>query len=255
MKKLLGIFAIASFASIPAVQADIAGFEVGGYQWKPDYDGTLVSTEGTVIGSNIDLQSDLGFSDESHNIIWASLEHPVPMLPNFKIVSSDLDVSAFNTLTRDIVFAGETYSVSDDVTTVIDMSNTEYTFYWEILDNWVNLDLGLTLRSYDGEIALSTPTTGSNLNEQEELDFTIPLFYAKGRFDLPFTGFFVDASANIISYDDDSISDLMVGLGYESEIGFGASLGYRTFDLDIEEDDIVLDAKFDGTYISAFFHF
>ena len=252
---MLGVLAIASIASIPVAQADVAGFEIGGYQWTPDYDGTLTSSTDTVLGSTIDLQDDLGFSDESHNVIWVSLEHPVPFLPNIKVTSSDLDTSASNILTRDIVFGGETFSVSEEVNTTIDTSNTEFTLYYEILDNWANLDVGATFRQYDGEVRLTTDPNGSALDEFEPIDFTIPVFYAKGRFDLPFTGFFVDAQMNIISYDDDSISDMMIALGYESEVGFGASLGYRTFDLEVEEDDLTVDAKFDGMYISAFFHF
>ena len=255
MKKMLGIIAFASIAALPTAQADVAGFEIGVYQWTPDYSGSINSSTDTILGSTIDLQDDLGFTDESHNVVWASLEHPIPLLPNLKITSSNLDTTASSILTRDIVFAGETYSVSEQVTTIIDSSNTEYTLYWEILDNWVNLDIGATIRQYDGQVSLATPASGSNLNETEPLDFTIPLFYAKGRFDLPFTGFFVDGQVNYISYDNDSVSDMMVALGYESEIGFGASLGYRTFDLEAIEDDLNVDLKFDGAYISAFFHF
>jgi len=255
MKKLLGVFAVVGISSIPVAQADTAGFEIGGYQWNPDYKGFIVSDEGAIAGSQIDLQDDLGYTDEDHNVLWVSIEHPIPVLPNIKIVSSDLDSTANSILTQEVVFGGETFSVSDDVTTVIDSSNIEYTLYYELLDNWVNLDMGVTLRQYDGSVSLSTPSTGSNLNETEDLDFTIPLFYTKARFDLPFTGFFVDGQMNIISYDDDSVSDIMVALGYESEIGFGASVGYRTFDLEALEDDLEVDIQFDGVYFSAFFHF
>jgi len=255
MKKILGVLAIASFSAVPLAQADVAGFEIGTYQWTPDYKGTIRADDNLTQGDDINLQDDLGFTDDTHNVIWASLEHPIPLLPNIKITSSNLDTSATNTLTRTVEFGGETFSQSEEVTTIIDSSNTEYTLYYEVLDNWVNLDLGATFREYDGVVSLNTPESGSNISEVEPLDFTIPLFYAKGRFDLPFTGFFVDAQMNYIGYDDDSVSDLMVALGYESEIGFGASLGYRTFDLEAEEDDLSVDLQFDGAYFSAFYHF
>ncbi|MCW8875941.1 MAG: TIGR04219 family outer membrane beta-barrel protein [Kangiellaceae bacterium] len=255
MKKLLGAVAIASIVSIPTASADVAGFEVGGYQWTPDYKGTFASDSATVVGTDIDIQNDLGFTDESHNIIWASLEHPVPFMPNIKIVSSDLANAASSTLTRELSFGGETYAVNEDVSTTFDMSNTEFTFYYEVLDNWLNLDLGLTLRKYDGEVRLITDPSGSNLNEFEELDFTIPLFYLKGRVDLPLTGFFVDGQINIISYDDDEVSDTEFSLGYESDFGLGAKAGYRTFTLEVLEDTFSGDLEFDGAYISVFYHF
>ncbi|WP_444997897.1 TIGR04219 family outer membrane beta-barrel protein [Aliikangiella sp. IMCC44359] len=255
MKKLLSALAVASFAFVPLANADIVGFEVGTYQWKPDYAGTIKSDSNSILGTDIDINDDLGFDDESHNIFWVTAEHPVPFLPNIKIVSSDLKSSAESVLTREITFNGQTYSINENVSTAVDMSNTEYTLYYEILDNWVNLDLGVTLRQYDGMISLQTPPTGTDLNEEEDIDFTIPLIYGKARFDLPFSGFFAEGELNIISYDDDSISDIMVGVGYESDIGFGAKIGYRTFELDVEEDDITADMEFKGAYFSAFYHF
>jgi len=255
MKKSLSRLILASIAIIQTAQADVAGFEIGSYLWTPDYRGTFASDSATQQGTSINIQNDLGYSDDSHNIIWAKLEHPIPLLPNFKIVSSDLATSANSILTKEIVFGGQTYSVSENVSSSFDMSNIEYTFYYEILDNWLNLDLGFTLRKYDGEVSLSTPATGSNLNQVENLDFTIPLFYAAARADLPFTGFFIDAEINIISYNDDSLSDTSIALGFESDYGLGAKAGYRTFSMEVEEDNFTSDLEFDGTYISVFYHF
>ncbi len=255
MKKIIGTLSLACALAMPQLKADTAGFEIGTYQWKPDYEGTLASDTDSVLGSSIDIQNDLGFNDESHNVIWAALEHPVPFLPNIKIVSSDLESSASSSLSREILFNGETYSASEDISTVLDLSNTEYTFYYEVLDNWLNLDLGLTLREYDGLVQLNTDPSGSNINEVEDLDFTIPLLYLRGRADLPFTGFFVDTELNIISVDDDEVSDLSFAVGYESEFGLGVKAGLRTFTLDVEEDDFRGDLEFDGQYISIFYHF
>ncbi len=255
MKKSVGILVVTSLLSVQMVQADVIGFEVGAYQWSPDYSGTLSSDSNGTAGTVIDVKNDLGYSDESHNILYASLEHPIPLLPNIKIVSTDLMASSSSTLTRDLIFGGTTYSVDEDVFSVFDMSNTEYTLYYELLDNWINLDLGITFRKYSGVVKLETDPAGSGLNESEVLDFTIPLFYADVRADLPFTGFFVDAQANIIGYDNDSVSDLALTIGYESDFGLGASVGYRVFSLEVEDDTFNSDLEFDGAYINVFYHF
>lgn len=255
MLKKLSVLAIAGLTLSSYAQADTAGLEVGAYQWTPDYSGVFAVDEGDQLGTSLDIQDDLGFTDEDHNIIWVSLEHPVPFLPNIKIVSSDLDVSAASVLTRDIVFGGETFTASENVATRIDMSNIEYTLYYELLDNWINLDAGLTLRQYDGLVTLSTDPAGSNINESEPLDFTIPLLYVKGRVDLPLTGFFVDGEINIISVSGDSLSDTALSLGYESDFGLGAKAGYRTFSMEVEESDFTSDLEFEGAYVSVFFHF
>ena len=255
MNKTLPILAGAAFLLSPIVQADTAGIEVGAYQWTPEYSGLIAVDHNTQAGTQLDIENDLGFTDEGHNIAWASIEHPIPFIPNFKLVSSDLEVTASSVLTRDIVFGGETYTAAESVNTQIDMSNTEYTLYYEILDNWVNLDAGLTFRQYDGAVTLNTDPAGSNISESEVLDFTLPLVYVKGRVDLPLTGFFVDGEINIISYDGDSISDTAFSVGYESDIGLGGKAGYRTFSMEVEESNFVSDLDFSGAYISVFFHF
>ncbi len=255
MLKKLSLLALAGLSMTSFVQADTAGLEIGAYQWTPDYSGVFAVDEGNQLGTTLNMQDDLGFTDEDHNIIWVSLEHPVPFIPNIKIVSSDLDVSAASVLTRDIVFGGETFTASENVTTRIDMSNIEYTLYYELLDNWINLDAGLTLRQYDGIVTLNTDPTGSNINESETIDFTIPLLYVKGRVDLPLTGFFVDGEINIISFDGDSLSDTAFSLGYESDFGLGAKAGYRTFSMEVEDGDFTSDLEFKGAYVSVFFHF
>ena len=239
----------------PMTYADTAGIEIGGYQWQPEYSGLIAVDTTAQQGTQLDLEQDLGFTDESHNVIWASLEHPVPFLPNFKLVSSDLDVQASSILSRDITFGGETYTANEAVETRVDMSNTEYTLYYELLDNWINLDAGLTFRQYDGIVTLNTDPTGSNISESEALDFTLPLVYLKGRVDLPLTGFCVDGEVNIISYDGDSISDTAFSVGYESDLGLGAKAGYRTFSMEVEESEFMSDVEFTGAYVSVFFHF
>jgi len=255
MNKTFPLLAGVGFLFSSLAQADMAGIEVGAYQWTPEYSGFIAVDNDAQTGTQLDIENDLGFTDEGHNIIWASVEHPVPFIPNFKLVSSDLEVAASSVLTRDIVFGGETYTANESVTTQIDMSNLEYTLYYELLDNWINLDAGLTFRQYDGIVTLNTDPAGSNLSESEVLDFTLPLIYLKGRVDLPLTGFFVDGEVNIISYDGDSISDTALSVGYESDIGLGGKAGYRTFSMEVEESNFVSDVEFSGAYVSVFFHF
>lgn len=246
------IFAIAgmAFSFSAQLQADVIGFQIGTSAWTPDYSGSF-ALDGASAGTVIDIQDDLGFSDESHSNIWLKIEHPVPLVPNFKIVSSDLDATASSTLTRSISYGNESFSANADINTRFDMSNTEFTLYYELLDNWINFDAGLTIRQYDGQSRVSTATTSA----AEDLDFAVPLLYLEARIDLPFTGFFVDSSMNAISVNDNAISDVDVSLGYESDFGLGGRIGYRTLALEFDEADLDVDLEFKGTYLNVFYHF
>lgn len=250
MNKPLLTVAVAALAISSPLRADFVGLQLGTSSWTPDYSGT-VALDGSSAGDTIDVEDDLGFDDESHSDVWVKLEHPVPLLPNIKVVSSNLDASARSTLSRGINYGGVSFTSSSDVNTRFDMSNTELTLYYELLDNWINLDAGLTIRRYDGQSSISTSSDSAS----EDLDFSVPLLYLDARVDLPFTGFFVDSTLNTISVDDNSISDINVSLGYESDFGLGARLGIRTLDLEVDEDDFAADLKFEGSYLNLFYHF
>lgn len=255
MNKLLNraalVLVVSTLAFSSQIRADVVGFQIGTDAWTPDYTGDIALDSDSADGTVIDLEDDLGFTDESHSSFWVKIEHPVPLVPNLKIVASDLDANASSTLPRDITFGDETFNANEDIRTRFDMSNTEFTLYYELLDNWVNFDAGISFRQYDGQSTISTATTSAS----EDLDFVMPLFYLDARFDLPFTGFFIDSTLNTISVDDSSISDVSVALGYESSYGLGARMGLRTLDLEFDEDDVQADLQFEGAYFNLFYHF
>jgi len=241
-------------SSIPLVHADTLGLEIGAYQWNADYSGTAAVDSNSLLGTTLDMNDDLGFTDESHSVLWVKFEHPIPFLPNLKLVSSNIDTSAVSLLTRDIVFGGDAFTANENLYTQMDLSNTEYTLYYELLDNWLNLDVGLTLRQYDGIVTLASDSTGPN-NNDEVLDFVIPLLYINGRFDLPLTGFFVEGSMNVIRYDNDSLSDTELAIGYENEYGLGVKLAHRSLSMEVDEANFQSNLDLSGVYFSLYYHF
>lgn len=204
------LLVMASFA----VNADTLGFVVGGGSWTQDASGSL-STD--VTGA--------GFSDgDSATVFWAALEHPVPVLPNVRFATTPVDSSN-----------GSGDSLS--------MDQTDLTLYYEVLDNWVNLDLGLTGREVDGKITASSVT--------DDFNVTIPMIYARAAFDVPVTGLTVGALINTIGV----FKDVSYYVAYETGIGVGLEFGQRTQTIDLDESDVTSSLKNSGTYFAAFYHF
>lgn len=245
MKKTIQIIIVSAMLLSTQVQADVMGVQLGTSSWTPDYNGSFAN------GTEINIENDLGFDDGSHTVLWLKLEHPLPAIPNFKITSNDLDASSSSTLSGDIDYEGETFTASTDVNSRFDMTNTELTLYYELLDNWINLDMGLTLRQYDGQASIRSSTNSA----VGDIDFALPLIYVDARIDLPFTGFFVDSTLNTISAGDSEITETMVGLGYESDFGLGGRLGIRSLDMVFDESSLNADMEFEGTYLNVFYHF
>lgn len=249
MKKLL-LASVVAATAIPTVQADtVLGIYAGAYSWGADYSGDINDTDA---GETIDLEDDLGFSDESNMVFYVALEHPVPVLPNIRIQQTALDSSANGTLTRDFTFDDVDFSIGQDVATDMDFTHTDLTLYYEILDNWVNLDLGLTVRKFDGEIKIE----GGGEIAQVDLDAALPMLYVMAQFDLPLTGLSAGLQGNAVGYSGSSLLDLNGYVQYEFAFGLGLRGGYRSFTLELDDiDDIDSDLTLSGPYAALTFHF
>ncbi|MFT6592843.1 MAG: outer membrane protein, partial [Zhongshania sp.] len=225
-KRLIALAILAASASV-ATQADIVGASAGAYMWKQSWDGDVKAGS-----QSVDMNKDLGYDDETGKSFYVALEHPVPVLPNIRLQRTDLDISETNQISRDFSFDGKDYTAGESVNSTTDLTHTDATLYYEILDNWVNLDVGLTVRMFDGEVRLAAAGRDGSI----ELDAPVPMGYINARFDLPLTGLYASALANVISYGDNKITDISLGLGYEFGV-VGLELGYRNFDVDLEDDD------------------
>ncbi len=73
---------------------------------------------------------------------------------------------------------------------------------------------------------------------------------------MPFTGFYAGGELSTLSFDDNSVDDLTLKIGYESGIGFGVEGGYRTFTIKLADvSSIDTDITYDGVFINGFYHF
>lgn len=248
MKKLN--FCAIALAALPGiVSADtILGVYAGVGSWQSEFSGTL----NTYNSPDINVKDDLGINDSSNNMVWAALEHPIPIVPNIKLKSTALEIDGSNSLIRTINFNGSSITIGADVTTNLDLTHTDATLYYEVLDNWISIDLGFTIRKFDGELTML-----SNLVNvlPITIDETIPLLYAMGQFELPFSGFYGGFEANAVGFGDSNVTDLTAKLGYESNFRFGAELGYRIIDVTLEDTaNLNTDIDVDGFYAAITLH-
>ena len=247
MKKIiLSTIVAASLATV--VNADFLGAEAGYAVWSPSLSGTI---KGSGTGDiDIDLQRDLGYGDkEVNSFFWASFDHPIPLIPNIKVQQTNYTTS--NKSTSTVRFDGNKYG--GDVASSLTLDQIDVIPYYRILDNWVNLDLGINIKTINGNIKLSS--TGISPTDK---DFTavIPMLYAKARFDVPFSGLSVEADCSYIGYDGSEFVDMKAAIVYESPIGLGLNIGYRVENLVLDDiGDTNTDIKIDGLYAGLFYHF
>lgn len=218
-------------------QADVLGGTLGINLWAQQYDAR--ARDG---GDFIDFDSSFDVDDESDFQVYFSFEHPIPLLPNILLQHTRSTTEGAgiigSTLFDGVVLEG-------NVTSDLDLTHTDATLYYEILDNWVNLDVGLTARKFDASVEL---TAEDGTTASADADDVLPLIYVRAQFNLPFTGWKLRATGNYVEYDGDSISDLSGAVGWEVFAGLELELGYRLFDIDYSDGDELVDAQVEGLY-------
>ncbi len=233
--------------------ADSLGLWVGAGQWDREVTGYVRDTNDPADNFNLDNAAQgVAMADKREGYLYAVIEHPVPMLPNVKVVSTSQSHSGSGTYNR--TFGG--ISFSEDVEATLDLDHTDITVYWQVLDNVVELDLGLTARKYDGRVRVVGKTSG-NVGE-EAIDETLPLGYARVGFDLPLTGLSLAVEGNLISVGDSSASDITAKVMYETSFGLGVEGGVRKQTIELDRADtgtVASDIEFNGLFAGVFFHF
>ncbi|RLU01485.1 TIGR04219 family outer membrane beta-barrel protein [Ketobacter sp.] len=234
------------------------GLYIGGGSIDYDMSGEIKDLEQEDANS-LDLEDDLGLEGEAGSYLYIALEHGIPIVPNVKVAFSDITETATNLTDNEIDFGGETFPADSRIRTDLDFSHYDFTFYYELLDNWVNLDLGLTVRQLDGEMEIQGYQISSPsfvISAKEDLDFAVPLLYGKAQFDLPLTGLYAGVEGNWIGAGGTQLYDLWGKVGYTFAFGLGLEAGMRKMAIELDDvEDLDADVTLEGTYLAATFHF
>ncbi|WP_075188012.1 TIGR04219 family outer membrane beta-barrel protein [Teredinibacter haidensis] len=259
MKKLTPLLytpLIAASVLLPCAQthADtILGIYAGAGTWNASLDGSIGVDDIPITTDELGLEAD------NSTFVYVALEHPIPLIPNVRIHHSTLKSEGYAVVERNFTWSDVTFPAEAATTTLLDFTQTDITLYYEILDNWVSLDVGVTAKVLDGTASVYAEPEGlAVVTEEIELTGAIPMVYGMARFDLPLSGAYIAGNANYVSYDNSVISDLdiRVGWAFESVLDIGAELGFRQFKMELVDfDDANTDLTFDGPYLNVAIHF
>lgn len=242
MKKI--ILAILCACGSPLSWGDALGFQAGAGQWYINLKGDVGQN-----GSTTTLD-DLGFDNETSSVLWAMFEHPVPIIPNLRVMHSVISATETSTTSQRFTIGGILIDAQVQVLTEMDLSHTDATLYYEVLDNWVTFDIGVTARHMEGFVEIQSEVTQK---ARAELEGVLPMGYLNLQLDFPGSGFSIGGTANAISYRGDKVTDLSGRIGYLFEVtplmDIGVNVGYRSLRLLAEEfDDLYADATISGSF-------
>lgn len=242
---------------------------IGGF--FPALDSELqVNSKQLGTGSNVDLESDLGF-DENVNLFVLGGYWRFAKKHRFYFGYYGFDRDATKTLTREIewddkVFVADAKLQSEWEVDFI-YGKYGYSFYqgnkWELSGSLgiYFLDTSITLR---GEAEINNGEAGGSaeVTEEESIGLPIPLFGLTAEYYItPKWRAIASASYFTISIDewDGSVLDLSAQLEYLFHKNFGIGTGYSYFYADIERDGTKritqLDYQYQGVQIYGIWYF
>ena len=250
MKKTIIAAGLTALMATSAQADTLLGLYLGGSIWNAETTGSF--------GEQGSSESSFNFDDEKNSSFFAALEHPIPLIPNLKLASTDLTTKGSGNV-DEFNFGGPEFN--GDVTTDIDLSYVDYTLYYEIFDNdLLSIDLGITGRDFDGEIIVTSDDDDSVPPGSLDVSGVVPMLYVSTVIGLPFTGFDVFAEGNLLSFDDHTLYDYQAGISYavldNIAVDFNVNLGYRATKLELSDlDDLNTNLDFKGVFLGAVVHF
>ena len=237
--------------------ADTLGVYIGGNVWANTASGTL--------GESSSDQADLGLDDATQGSFFIAFEHPIPLIPNMRISSNQLDTDGSSLLDSSFEFGDEDFNSGDKIASNFEASYIDYTLYYELFDNGLfSFDFGITARDFDSDITVSSSTTSGDdevvTSTTVSTSEIIPMVYVATNVGLPFTGFNLYAQGNLLSFDDSTVYDYEAGISYELVdsivLDVNLTLGYKAVKLELDDiDNLYSDLDFDGVYAGAVIHF
>jgi outer membrane protein len=239
---------VALLLSLPA-HADFIGIYASADAWQYDGDISVAQTNKPTEKFNVDQQTQANLA--------VSIEHPVPFIPNVRIRYNELQ--AADTL-NSVAFQFDNKTYLGNVDLDMQLNNTDFILYYEILDNIVSIDLGIAAKNIKGDVQVKGNTLTGSQTSTVSFNETIPMVYASVGGSLPFTGWSAKAEASGIQYQGSSLSDMQAEIKYDLVhnlvVDLGVKLGYRQINIkldDIENTDA--DGTFKGPYLGMEVHF
>jgi len=227
-----------------------SAFEIGarGYYWFPSLDGTVRVDEANIIGDTIDFENDLGIEDENYpsgEVFVGMGKH------HLSLAYTDIDYSGRKTLTRDVFFSGEKYTATSTVTSSIEYQMIDFHYQYDFLD-LENVLAGFSLggvfqvKYLDGQVSLKT----TGLDEKEDFTLPIPMVGLNLHIGMLADILAARVRGTAMSYSGNTMYEIMADISWTPFPFIDIHGGYKTFVIDIDEEDVVFDYDMSGPYVA-----
>ncbi|MBI5419676.1 MAG: hypothetical protein HZA60_06270 [Deltaproteobacteria bacterium] len=241
----LAALSVAGVASAPAMAVEVGARAV---YWFPDLTAHVKTTDNNVTGE-FDAKSDLGVGDENflsgEAFLRAGNVH-------FRVGYTPVKFDGNKQLTRQVVFAGQTFNVNDNVISHLDVKMIDGELQFDLLrPNFAaasaNLGVIVKVKYVDGSVEIRSSAS----TKTKDFRAPVPMVGLGAGVGLLKNMLRADVRAAGIAYSGNHLYEGDAFLTFSPIPFFGVQGGYRIIDLKIDEDDIVASLKLKGPYLGA----
>lgn len=212
MKRLTAVLALAVIAPM---QAQATGVELGYASWMQDNSGTIAGTS-------------VSPSSSSPGIIWAEVEHPVPMIPNVRFSSSAISIgSAANSL---------------------NLTFNDIVLYYNLWDTMATVDVGAGMRNISGSAVVASVAN-------DIPSAPIPVLFVNLAGKIPGVGLTVGYRYTGLSSGSKGITSTELYANYAMVAGLEATVGMRDESVNFPVTGGDISAKSSGAFIGIMYKF
>lgn len=252
LKRIFFLSALIALTVAPVCADELFSLKAGYHQLTAD--GEFAVSRNGQMGTPIDMNDDLNFDDSEDFYAEAALQ-----LGAFRLFAAylPLEFEGSGTLTENVNFNGVTFMAEAQVDSSVKLDVYEAGIAWHVInidDLPTRIQLGpeLTVKFVDATLAVREDLTGQS--ESDEVAAPIPTIGLRGRIALG-DYFGLSARAGYLEYDDNSFLDADAQIEFSPLPLVGVFAGYRYMDIDVDEEDVVIDATLDGPFVGALIRF
>lgn len=225
-------------------------FELEARAWAAAPSGEVQAISQSV-GTIIDLDADLGLEDDE------AIEGRLTLRPSARtkvyFAWQRLEFAGDEVLTRTIEFAGQEFTLSTRIVSLLDLDYGRAGFAWQFLgsgDGRLRFGPLVEVKAFRGEASLAAPDVLQLLLLEATEEFEAAVGAAGAALDLePSERLHLFAEATVVvAADEGDATDVEAGLRFLFADSLALVGGYRRFSVDAEEDDDTFDLDIDGAF-------
>ena len=97
-----------------SVFADEIRVKVAAGAWNSEPEGTIRDTRNGT-DRDVAVVEELGFTDSTNGQAYVLIEHPIPILPNFRLGATQLGYDGTGVIRETVTYAGQTFQTNERV--------------------------------------------------------------------------------------------------------------------------------------------